>query len=340
MADFICLGGLRVDYLISPEGRTGSDLFGGNAAFAAVGARLWSGAEEVGILAKSGPAFPEGWLAALERHGIDTGCVIPITEAVDQRTFFSHFADGSRDEGNPESHYRALGLLLPDGLRGYSQPSADAQEAIYRPLRVQGDEIAAGCWPGRAFHCSPIEWGTTLSCLAAARAAGVPQITLDPGLWIGRHTLAEIAEVLALCDAFLPSEAEARLLFGPEMSRREMARRLAAAGPPVVALKLGAEGSLVYQRESDSFTAIPAAPAAVVDVTGAGDAYCGAFAVGLAETGDPVTAARWGAVAASFVIEGFGALHALDSVKDDEKKARLRALDERMTADSGRQTAM
>lgn len=328
MPDFICLGGLRVDYLISPEGRTANGVFGGNAVFAAVGARLWSRPGAVGILAKNGPTFPDGWPALLERWGIDTRCVIPIAEAVDQRTFFSHFADGSRDEGNPESRYRALGLPLPDGLRGYSQPSADSQETIYRPLRVMGEEVAGSCWPRRAFHASPVSWETTLTCLHAAREAGVPQITLDPGLWIGRRSLAEIGEALALCSAFLPSEAEARLLFGPAMPRSEMARRLADAGAPVVVLKLGAEGSLVYQRADDSFTAIPAAPARVVDVTGAGDAFCGAFAVGLAETGDPVVAARWGAVAASFVIEGFGALYALESVSEDEKSDRLRRMQE------------
>lgn len=330
MADFICLGGLRIDYLITSAGRTADGVFGGNASFAAVGARLWSRPGQVGILAKNGPEFPAEWLAALEGHGIDTGCVIPIAEAVDQRTFFSHRADGSRDEGNPERHYRALGLPLPDGLRGYGQPSADAQETIYRPLRVRGEDVSPGCWPSRAFHCSPIEWGTTVSCLHAAREAGVPQITLDPGLWAGQRSRSEMAELLGLCDAFLPSEAEARLLFGPEISRQEIARRLAATGPPVVVLKLGNEGSLVYQRETDRFTPIPAAPARVVDVTGAGDAFCGAFAVGLAETGDPVTAARWGAVAAAFVIEGFGALYALGNATERERSQRLTRLERAM----------
>ncbi|MCL4834159.1 MAG: nucleoside hydrolase [Caldilineaceae bacterium] len=326
MPDFICLGGLRIDYLITADGRAASDIFGGNATFAAVGARLWSGPNRVGILAKSGPGFPAEWLGRLGGHGIDTGCVIPVDEAVDQRTFFSHFADGSRDEGNPASHYRALGLPLPAGLAGYAQASADAQEASYHPLRIDGAGVDKSCWPRRAFHCSPIDWETTRSCIAAARRGGTPQITLDPGLWIGQHSLAEMGEVLGLCDAFLPSEAEARLLCGPEMSRQAMARHLAAAGPPIVILKLGSEGSLVYQREADRFTPIPAAPARVLDVTGAGDAFCGAFAVGLSETGDPVTAARWGAVAASFVIEGFGALHALEKATDDERDTRLKSL--------------
>jgi ribokinase len=58
---------------------------------------------------------------------------------------------------------------------------------------------------------------------------------------------------------------------------------------------------------------VPAYPAKVRDVTGAGDAYCGGFLTGLAETEDPVEAALRGAVSASLVVEGVGALYALDS---------------------------
>ncbi|MBI3960084.1 MAG: carbohydrate kinase family protein [Chloroflexi bacterium] len=326
MADFICLGGLRIDYLITADGRAASGVFGGNAAFAAVGARLWTIPGQVGILAKTGPSFPKEWLAALEYQGIDSGCVIPLAEPVDQRTFFSYRADGNRNEGNPESHYQALGLAMPEGLRGYVQPSADAQEASYRSLRIDGAGVAEGCWPRHAFHCSPADWETTRSCLEAARRAGVGQITLDPGLWMGQRSLEEVAALLRLCDAFLPSEAEARLVFGPGPTRQEMARRLAVDGPPVVVLKLGAEGALVYERVSDRFTHIPAAPAQAVDVTGAGDAFCGAFAVGLHATGDPVVAAGWGAVSASFVIEGFGALHALEQASEGERQTRLQNL--------------
>ncbi len=54
---------------------------------------------------------------------------------------------------------------------------------------------------------------------------------------------------------------------------------------------------------------------AVVDPTGAGDAYCGGFAVGLWETGHAETAARMGTVASSCVIEGFGADFALSRTR-------------------------
>jgi ribokinase len=50
-----------------------------------------------------------------------------------------------------------------------------------------------------------------------------------------------------------------------------------------------------------------------VDVTGAGDAYCGGFMIGLAQTGDPLEAALRGSVSASLVIEGLSALYALET---------------------------
>jgi ribokinase len=60
-------------------------------------------------------------------------------------------------------------------------------------------------------------------------------------------------------------------------------------------------------------------------VTGAGDAYCGGFLVGLHQTGDPLEAALMGSVSASLVIEGTGALYALEALPD-LAQARLHAM--------------
>src|SRR5207253_11419789 len=85
-----------------------------------------------------------------------------------------------------------------------------------------------------------------------------------------------------------------------------------ALGAGCVVLKLGAQGQFVYQPASGRKWHVSAYPARVVDVTGAGDAYCGGFLVGLHQTGDPLEAALRGCVTASLVVEGPGALYALD----------------------------
>jgi ribokinase len=55
-------------------------------------------------------------------------------------------------------------------------------------------------------------------------------------------------------------------------------------------------------------------------LTGAGDSFCGGFSVGYLKTGDAVEAAFYGTVSASFVIEGFGGLHALKIDRAQAKK--------------------
>jgi ribokinase len=70
---------------------------------------------------------------------------------------------------------------------------------------------------------------------------------------------------------------------------------------------------------------VPAYPAKVRDVTGAGDAYCGGFLAGLVQTHAPLEAALRGTVSASLVIEGVGAMYALDSTPG-LAEARLQSL--------------
>ncbi len=67
---------------------------------------------------------------------------------------------------------------------------------------------------------------------------------------------------------------------------------------------------------------IDAFPAAVVDLTGAGDTFATGFLVRFRETGDPWEAARFGSAAASLVIDGEGIVGVPDRA---QVEARLRA---------------
>ncbi|MBA3639138.1 MAG: hypothetical protein H0W53_07625 [Acidobacteria bacterium] len=67
---------------------------------------------------------------------------------------------------------------------------------------------------------------------------------------------------------------------------------------------------------------MPAYPAQVQDVTGAGDAYCGGFLAGYLITSDPVAAAQHGTVSASYVAEAVGALATAQPTRA-EAQARL-----------------
>jgi ribokinase len=83
---------------------------------------------------------------------------------------------------------------------------------------------------------------------------------------------------------------------------RDEAVRIGAVPPSAaVVTTLGAGGVQVGDAH------VPAFPATVVDPTGAGDAFCGALAVALAEGRDLVAAARFGAAAGACAVAVAGA---------------------------------
>jgi ribokinase len=117
-------------------------------------------------------------------------------------------------------------------------------------------------------------------------------------------------EVLGLCDYIIPNESEAELLTGIAVVTLTDAERAAdaliARGVGAVLLTLGERGVLL--RQGGVSTHIPAFSAgAVVETTGAGDAFNGGFAVGLAERKSPVDAARFGSAVAGISVTRAGA---------------------------------
>jgi sugar/nucleoside kinase (ribokinase family) len=98
----------------------------------------------------------------------------------------------------------------------------------------------------------------------------------------------------------------------------ELAARLNADCRTLV-VRQGAAGCLVLRRGARPVR-VGTVPVRAVDPTGAGDAFCGGFCVGLASTGDPVRAAGYGAVAASYVIECDDPLDVLGADREDARR--------------------
>ena len=149
-----------------------------------------------------------------------------------------------------------------------------------------------------------------------------------PDLVTGRflHNPAPVMEldpeVLRASDPLVVNEHEAALVLAqlapaaaiPE-APEQIADALRAAGVASVVLTLGAQGSLV--ADADGLHRIPAAPVQAVDTTGAGDAFIGALAVGLAR-GEPLpAAARLASQVGAFAATGHGAQPSYPSAEDD-----------------------
>ena len=111
--------------------------------------------------------------------------------------------------------------------------------------------------------------------------------------------------MLGLCDYVTPNETEASamtgLAVGSEDEARAAARALRERGAGAAVITLGAEGALFDGPGGGHLVpAFRAGP--VVETTGAGDAFNGAFAVALAEGREPVQAVRFGCAAAGLSV--------------------------------------
>lgn len=115
-------------------------------------------------------------------------------------------------------------------------------------------------------------------------------------------------ELRHLVDVLVVNETEAATLAGGS-APAEALRTLASQGFGAVVITLGRDGCLVTKSGDVASDLVPPFMAnGVVDATGAGDAFCGAFAARLA-AGDSIReAAVWGSAAGSLAVEVVGAI--------------------------------
>jgi glucosamine--fructose-6-phosphate aminotransferase (isomerizing) len=131
-------------------------------------------------------------------------------------------------------------------------------------------------------------------------------VTLDTHEDWDRHARARVRALAAQVDVFAPSREELAVLLGDDDPERALAE-LRGWGVRAAVVKLGAQGALCWDGGATAVL-VPAPAGPAVDTTGAGDAFCGGLAAGLALGLDLVEAARRGAGSAGIAIAGSGSL--------------------------------
>jgi ribokinase len=318
--DLVTVGGLTVDNVIAADGTVALAQAGGNGAYSAVGALAWVG--RVGLVSQAVASYPRDVIARLQAGGVDLGGVVWTDAQLTACNWFIYDAAGRRDEGlqsNP-GDLAAAGFptdrLTPAQVAGWRARLAARVvpgEVSYSQFRVAHpltpDQVPDDFLRARGVHLAPSQPGVMVAMLDRFAPARMVVIA-DPGWQLAEHRLDALAPILSRLDAFLPSEVELRA-FVPGAAPADALAVLADRCPGAVAVKMGPQGVLVWDRVARAPVAVPAAPAATLDPTGAGDGFSGGFLAGLVETRDPVMAARFGAVSAARIVERFGADGAL-----------------------------
>jgi sugar/nucleoside kinase (ribokinase family) len=289
----VCLGQFTIDDIVQWDGTVHMGCVGGDAVFSWFGAHLW--VDDVGVVGPVGDDFPIPELQTLRdaSEGFDG---IGQRSAPTIRNWVLHERDGRR-----------TWVLRTDPTLNYE-------------LSPRYSDIPAAYRGARAFLIAAMDMGAQDELASLLRRSDV-LLSLDPEENYIRGNEKRFAELLAKIDVFLPSAIEAQQLVGHADYERAL-RELAAIGPTIVAIKLGAEGAIVYERSTDLAVHVAAYPARFVDGTGAGDAFCGGFMAGLACHLSPRAAALWATVAASFAVEAVGWLPLL-TITRAEAEQRL-----------------
>ena len=222
--------------------------------------------------------------------------------------------------------------LSNNGERSFSfarKPGADTCLTI---AEVRADLIKNS----KIFHIGSLSLtaepakSATFKALEIAKDAGCI-ISYDPNyrapLWDTKEeAIREMRSVIPFVDVMKLSDEETELLTGiaePEGA----AKKLLLQGVSIVAVTLGAEGTLIVTK--DGCVHIPAYKVDVVDTTGAGDSFWGGFLHQLlAENISPdkinlETAsefARFGNAVASLCVEKRGAIPAMPTLEEVNKR--------------------
>jgi ribokinase len=274
----LCLGNLTFDDVVLPDGTERPRCTGGDALYAALAARAVLAETE--FVAPVGNDFPAAVAARIAAAGLSReGMPVRPRPTLHNRVVYDAGGGRSWTLFDDEAGFDALSPRLPDIPPAFR--AAGHVLILAMTLAAQEDLVRD------------------------LRRLGRARIALDTQEDYVAGNEARLAALVGQCDIALPSAVEVSRWLGHERWD-DAAREIAALGPSLVVVKLGADGALVHDRRTGATTTVPATPATVVDTTGAGDAYCGAFLAALVRGEAPVEAARWASAAASFAVEAFG----------------------------------
>jgi 2-dehydro-3-deoxygluconokinase len=285
--DLLCLGEPIVEFNQQPDGRYLPGHGGDTSNCAIAAARQGA---HVGYLTHVGAdAFGRSFIDLWQAEGVDTTTVRAVDGGQTGIYFVTHGADG-----HEFSYFR-------DGSAASRMTPADLPRAALETaqiLHVSGISQAI----------SQSAADTVFAAMEIVRAAG-GRVSYDSNLrlklWPLDRARAIIHAGMAMADIALPGLEDAEALTGLSDPDR-IADFYLGLGAGIVALSLGAGGTLVATPERRR--RVPGRPVSVVDATGAGDTFDGAFLARIIAGDDPFTAAAYANAAASIAVQGYGAV--------------------------------
>jgi hypothetical protein len=294
--DLIIVGQVTIDDVVPATPGAWRRQMGGSSLYALAGARLWLDASRIALLARLGRDYPFDIESLLREVGL-RHIALPRFPGEHLAEWLIYEPDGSRRSlpRNPD--------LLDVGGEGDVEAKGSISLDLYREKLLEiaptADEIPSAWLPAPAVHLCP-QAGERHGDSLRALHDRAQWISVDPSPHYSRSLdPAALARFLEGATAFLPSTREVGALlqrYEPEALALELLRQ----GLAEVVLKRGAEP--VVLASQGAVQSAPVVPTRVVDPTGAGDSFCGAYAACRLLGHEPLEAARRAAASAALVV--------------------------------------
>lgn len=216
--------------------------------------------------------------AATSWEAVPAGVAVASAPTRATSTFAHSYQHGRREQLVRTVAAPITPAHLPEGWRA-------APIIHIGPVIDECDPDLAFAFPGALIGVTPQGW--------MRRLGGPPPAPMEPKRW---EPPAELLRRINLLVLSIEDVAGDEALVADYASVCSL-----------VALTRGADGLTLFI--SGAPRQIPAFPVESVDTNGAGDVFAAAMLIHLFETGDPLQAARFAAIAAALAVEGRGGSH-------------------------------
>jgi sugar/nucleoside kinase (ribokinase family) len=272
----IVLGTVALDSVKTPYGSR-KQMLGGSAVHFSMSCRLFT---KVNLVAIVGKDFPAKHIKFLNQKGLNLSSLIQSQG----KTFRWSGEYRQQDLNSALTLSTELGVLME-----------------FKPVVCENQRCIENIFLA---NIDPELQENLLSCMRKRRLTALDSMNY----WI-HNKPKELLRILKKVDIYVANDQEARDL-SLENNLIKAAKKLRSLGPKMVLIKKGEHGVLFYG--GDYIFSLPAYPVdKVVDPTGAGDTFAGAFmgylsSIRKIRPESIKKALAYGTVAASFNIEGFG----------------------------------
>jgi sugar/nucleoside kinase (ribokinase family) len=278
--DVVSVGHFSIDSIFLPSRQTAFIVLGGSVAYVSFAARRLDA--RVSVISKVGADFPAAYKWWLQQEGVDLSGLAEVQDALTTR----------------------FELRYDNDLSNRSLCSKNRMP----PIRV---EDLPNPVKAKIIHLAPIAGEITFEVAEKLRSC-TEVLSLDPQGLVrnfdenGNVVLEQPTDksILGIIDVFKSTPKEIETLTG--LSEVDSAiKAVHHHGVSIVIVTLGAQGAVVSVE--DTIHRVPAyEPQKLIDPTGAGDAFIGAFLAEYARGEDCAWCSHVGSAAASVVVEGIG----------------------------------